>query len=61
MHREAVGIVAERLEVLVERQRLAAQWPTEKKVAKADFVVTTDGTFEETNRQIDEILKLLPR
>ena len=37
------------------RQRLSAQWPTEKKVAKADFVVNTDGSFDETNRQIDEI------
>jgi dephospho-CoA kinase len=41
------------------RQRLAAQWPTDKKTASADFVVTTDGTFEETDRQIDEILRAL--
>ena len=40
-------------------QRLAAQWPTEKKTARADFVVTTDGTFEETNRQIDAIYRAL--
>ena len=43
------------------RRRLAAQWPTEKKTARAEFVVTTDGTFEETNRQVAEILRLLPR
>jgi len=41
------------------RQRLAAQWPSEKKVARADFVVNTDGTFEDTNRQIDEIYRAL--
>jgi dephospho-CoA kinase len=41
------------------RQRLAAQWPTQRKVERADFVIRTDGTFEETNRQIDEILKVL--
>jgi dephospho-CoA kinase len=38
------------------RQRVAAQWPTEKKIAAADFVVHTDGTFEETDRQVGEIL-----
>ncbi|HKB09346.1 MAG TPA: dephospho-CoA kinase [Vicinamibacterales bacterium] len=37
------------------RQRLAAQWPTEKKVAGADFLVRTDGTFAETDRQVEEI------
>jgi dephospho-CoA kinase len=37
------------------RQRLAAQWPTADKVSRADFVITTDGTFEETDRQIDRI------
>jgi dephospho-CoA kinase len=41
------------------RQRLAAQWPTDKKIAGADFVVTTDGTFEETNRQVDQIYRSL--
>ena len=41
------------------RQRLAAQWPTQQKVARADFVVTTDGTFEDTNRQVDEIYRAL--
>src|SRR6184192_675094 len=30
------------------RQRLAAQWPTEEKIRRADFVVTTDGSFEDT-------------
>jgi dephospho-CoA kinase len=41
------------------RQRLAAQWPNEKKAARADFVVTTDGTFEDTDRQVAAVLKLL--
>jgi dephospho-CoA kinase len=41
------------------RQRLAAQWPTEQKIARADFVVTTDGTFEDTDRQVDEIYRAL--
>ena len=37
------------------RQRIEAQWPTEKKAARADFVIATDGTFEETNAQIARI------
>jgi dephospho-CoA kinase len=41
------------------RQRLAAQWPSEKKTARADFVVTTDGTFEDTDQQVDEIYRAL--
>jgi len=34
------------------RQRMAAQLPTEEKTARADFVINTDGSFEETDRQI---------
>lgn len=34
------------------RQRLAAQWPTAEKAARAQFVITTDGAFEDTDRQI---------
>jgi len=41
------------------RQRLAAQWPTDQKVAHADFVVRTDGTFEETDAQVDVIVQAL--
>jgi dephospho-CoA kinase len=41
------------------RRRLAAQWPTEKKVARAHFVINTDGTFDETNAQVDDVVKLL--
>jgi dephospho-CoA kinase len=37
-------------------QRIAAQWPTEDKARRATFVIRTDGTFEETDRQVDEIL-----
>jgi dephospho-CoA kinase len=41
------------------RQRLAAQWPTDQKTARADHVIRTDGTFEETNRQVDEAYRTL--
>ena len=49
-------LVARGLAEDAARQRLAAQWPTEKKVARADFVVTTDGTFAETDEQVARLL-----
>jgi dephospho-CoA kinase len=41
------------------RQRIAAQWPTEKKAARADYVVTTDGTYAETDQRVAQILREL--
>ena len=41
------------------RQRLDAQWPSEKKTSRADFVILTDGTFEDTDRQVDEVCRAL--
>jgi dephospho-CoA kinase len=41
------------------RQRLAAQWPTDEKASRADFVVTTDGSFEETDAQVDAVYRKL--
>jgi dephospho-CoA kinase len=41
------------------RQRLAAQLPAEEKAARADFVIRTDGTFAETDVQVDAIWRKL--
>ena len=41
------------------RQRLAAQWPTERKTARADFVITTDGSFAETDEQVARVMDSL--
>jgi dephospho-CoA kinase len=41
------------------RQRLAAQWPTSDKAARATYVIHTDGPLEETDRQVDRVLTLL--
>jgi dephospho-CoA kinase len=41
------------------RQRLAAQMPASEKAARADFVIHTDGTFEDTERQAAEVLRAL--
>jgi dephospho-CoA kinase len=38
------------------RARLAAQWPIEDKVARADDVIWTTGTHAETERQVDALL-----
>lgn len=39
-------------------RRLAAQLPIEKKIDKATFVVKTDGTFDETDAQVDKLIAL---
>jgi dephospho-CoA kinase len=40
-------------------RRLNAQLPIEKKVEKATHVIRTDGTFEETDRQVAELIRKL--
>lgn len=37
-------------------QRIAAQLPIEEKTAKADYVIDTSGTFEETEAQVAKTL-----
>ena len=39
-------------------QRLAAQWPVGQKIARADFVVWTDGSPEVHAQQIERIIAL---
>jgi len=41
------------------RQRIAAQMPAGQKIARADFVIWTDGALEVHARQIDEIMAKL--
>lgn len=38
------------------RQRIAAQLPAEEKARRADYVIRTDGSFEETDAQVDRLL-----
>ena len=38
------------------RQRLAAQWPVEQKIARSDFVIWTDGSPEVHAQQIERII-----
>jgi len=56
---QVARLVARGMPEAEARRRLAAQWPTEEKAARADFVIRTDGTFEDTNRQLDEVCRRL--
>ena len=41
------------------RKRLAAQLPTGARTAGADYVIRTEGSFEETDRQVERIYRAL--
>jgi dephospho-CoA kinase len=41
-------------------QRLQAQWPTERKMASADYLVWTEAGLDVHAAQIDHLLRLLP-
>ena len=43
------------------RQRIAAQWPLAEKVRRADFVIGTDGTVEQTRLQARSVWEALIR
>jgi dephospho-CoA kinase len=38
-------------------QRIAAQLPIEEKVRRADYVIHTDGTFDETDAQVSALVR----
>ncbi len=41
------------------RQRIAAQMSAQEKAARADFVIRTDGTFEETDADVERVWRNL--
>ena len=41
------------------RQRLSAQLPIDQKLRNADYVIWTDGAFEDTNRQVSAVFERL--
>jgi dephospho-CoA kinase len=41
------------------RARLAAQWPIDEKVQRADYVIRTDGSFADTDAQVTGIYERL--
>ncbi len=42
------------------RQRSDAQWPVEEKIARADFMIWTDGTLEAHAAQLEKVLRKMP-
>ena len=40
-------------------RRIDAQLPIEDKVGRANFVIRTDGSFDDTNRQVDDLARRL--
>src|SRR5262249_5602598 len=49
------------LSELQARQRIAAQLSTEEKVRRANYAIWTDGTMDDTKRQVLETLEKLAR
>jgi dephospho-CoA kinase len=41
--------------------RLAAQWPLDRKAARADYVVSTEGALVETDAYVDHVVSALRR
>lgn len=41
------------------QRQIAAQWPLAEKAARANFVITTDGTLEDTRRQVQSLWNTL--
>jgi dephospho-CoA kinase len=58
-HHQLARLRARGLTEAEAQARLAAQMSAAEKAARADFVVTTNGTFEETNAQVLEVLAKL--
>ena len=49
----------DRLPETEARQRIAAQLPIHEKVARADHVIWTDGSFAETDKQVSRVAQAL--
>jgi dephospho-CoA kinase len=49
----------DRLAETEARLRIVAQLPIEEKVRRADYVIRTDGSFEDTDRQVKEVFDKL--
>ena len=49
----------DRLSEAEAQRRIDAQLPIDDKVERADFVIRTDGSFDDTHRQVDELARRL--
>tara|TARA_Y100001949_G_scaffold1904_1_gene1555 strand:+ start:1647 stop:2234 length:588 start_codon:yes stop_codon:yes gene_type:complete len=41
------------------KQRIATQWTTEQKIARADIVIRTDESIDDTHKQVEQIFRNL--
>src|SRR5438552_18067237 len=55
--RQVARLVERGMSEEAARQRLAARSPTGRQTARAHYVITTDGSFAETDEQIIRVLK----
>ena len=37
-------------------RRIASQWPIHEKVERADYVIHTDGSYEDTDEQVKQLV-----
>lgn len=56
---QVARIVARGITEADARRRIAAQWPLDEKVARADVVIHTDGSHDETDQQVRDVLRRL--
>jgi dephospho-CoA kinase len=52
-------VVRDRLTEADARARLNAQWPIQEKVARADYVIRTDGTLADTEARVRTVFESL--
>ena len=52
-------IKRDRVSEVNARQRIAAQLPIDQKVRRADYVIRTDGTLNDTDRQVSTVCERL--
>jgi dephospho-CoA kinase len=52
-------LIARGLSERAAAERLAAQMSAADKAARGDYVIRTDGSFEQTDAQLDAVLRLL--
>jgi dephospho-CoA kinase len=52
-------MLRDRLSEAEARARLNAQWPIQEKVARADYVIRTDGTLADTEARVRTVYESL--
>ncbi|HEY7475983.1 MAG TPA: dephospho-CoA kinase [Vicinamibacterales bacterium] len=57
--RQLQRLLARGLSTTDAEQRIAAQWPIEEKIRRADYVIDTSGTFSDTDAQLEIVWKKL--